>query len=203
MAQRRAVFLDRDGTINVEVNYLSQVEDFHFIPGAPWALKRLKDAGFLLVVVTNQSGIGRGYYDEAALETIHDHMHADLAHYGASLDACYFCPHHPEHAIGDYRRECGCRKPLPGMLQQAARDLDIDLASSFMIGDKLMDVEAGLAAGCTPLLVLTGYGSANLDRLPEGVKAYPDLLAAAEAILAREAVLPAPEAAHSPAGEAS
>ena len=186
MGKHRAVFLDRDGTINVEVQYLSQVEDFQFIPGVPWALKCLKDAGFLLVVVTNQSGIGRGYYDEAALDTIHSHMHTDLASFGAAIDACYFCPHHPEHAIGDYRTECACRKPLPGMLQQAARDLDIDLGASFMIGDKLADIEAGLAAGCTSLLVMTGYGSAQLERLPAGVSAYPDLLAAAEAILARD-----------------
>ena len=185
MGKRRAVFLDRDGTINVEVNFLSKVEEFQFIPGVPRALKGLKDAGFLLVVVTNQSGIGRGYYDEAALESIHSHMHADLAKFGAAIDACYFCPHHPEHALGDYRRECGCRKPLPGMLQQAARDLDIDLAASFMVGDKLADVEAGITAGCTALLVLTGHGQAEMALLPAGVNAYPDLPAAAQAILAR------------------
>lgn len=183
MGKHKAVFLDRDGTINVEVEYLSQVDDFQFIPGVPWALKRLKDAGYLLVVVTNQSGIARGYYDEAALAEIHEHMHQDLASFGASLDACYFCPHHPEHGTGDYRTECGCRKPLPGMLERAAADLDIDLAASFMIGDKLADIEAGIAAGCTPMLVLTGYGSKDVARLPEGVQIFPDLLAAAEAIL--------------------
>jgi D-glycero-D-manno-heptose 1,7-bisphosphate phosphatase len=186
MGKRRAVFLDRDGTINVEVQYLSDVSKFQFIPGVPWALKRLKEAGYLLVVVTNQSGIGRGYYDEAALDSIHQHMHADLASFGAAIDACYFCPHHPEHAVGEYRKECGCRKPLPGMLQQAAADLDIDLAASFMIGDKLADVEAGINAGCTSLMVLTGYGAAHAPLLPEGVVAYPDLLAAAEAILESE-----------------
>jgi len=186
MGKQKAVFMDRDGTINVEVEYLSQVKDFQFIPGVPWALKCLKNAGFLLVVVTNQSGIGRGYYDEADLAALHGHMHADLASYGAAIDACYFCPHHPEHGTGDYRRECGCRKPLPGMLQQAALDLDIDLAASFMIGDKLADVEAGLAAGCRSLLVLTGHGPSQLPGLPAGVRAYPDLPAAAEAILAQD-----------------
>ncbi|HBA89502.1 MAG TPA: D-glycero-beta-D-manno-heptose-1,7-bisphosphate 7-phosphatase [Geobacter sp.] len=187
MGKNRAVFLDRDGTINVEVQYLSKVEEFEFIPGAPWALRRLQEAGFLLVVVTNQSGIGRGYYDESELQAIHDHMHADLAAYGVTIDACYFCPHHPEHAIGDYRKECGCRKPLPGMLEQAAEDLDIDLSRSYMIGDKLADVEAGLNAGCKSLMVLTGYGRADSERIPEGVTAYSDLLAAAEAILLIEA----------------
>lgn len=183
MGTRKAVFLDRDGTINVEVEYLSRVEEFQFIPGVPWALKRLKDAGYLLVVVTNQSGIGRGYYDEAALQALHDHMHRELAAFGAAVDACYFCPHHPKHASGDYLKECDCRKPLPGMLLQAAGELDIDLAASFMIGDKLADVQAGLSAGCTPLLVLTGYGSSQVDELPEGVQAYPDLQLAVDAIL--------------------
>jgi D-glycero-D-manno-heptose 1,7-bisphosphate phosphatase len=176
--------MDRDGTINVEVQYMSRVEDFEFIAGVPEALKRLKDAGFLLVVVTNQSGIGRGLYDEAALGAIHEHMHTELAAVGAPIDACYFCPHHPQHGKGDYLQECGCRKPLPGMLQQAAQQLDIDLSASFMIGDKLADMEAGINAGCTPLMVLTGYGSEHHTMAPEGVQLFPDLPAAAEAILA-------------------
>jgi D-glycero-D-manno-heptose 1,7-bisphosphate phosphatase len=184
MGKNRAVFLDRDGTVNVEVQYLNKVEDFHFIPGVPEALKRLKEAGFLLVVVTNQSGIGRGIYDEAALQKVHEHMHAELGKLGVTVDACYFCPHHPKHALGDYLKECACRKPLPGMLHQAADDLDIDLASSFMIGDKLMDVQAGINAGCTSLMVLTGYGAAQSDEAPEGVRIFPDMPAAAEAILA-------------------
>lgn len=186
MAKHRAVFLDRDGTINVEVQYLNKVEEFELIPGVPFALKRLKDAGFLLVVVTNQSGIGRGLYDEAALHDIHDHMHEELAQYGISIDACYFCPHHPEHGTGDYRKECACRKPLPGMLEQAAADLDIDLSLSYMIGDKLGDVQAGLNAGCTSLLVLTGYGSGDVSHLPTGVESYADLGAAVDAILEKD-----------------
>ena len=183
MDLRQAVFLDRDGTINVEVEYLQSVDQFRFIPGVPAALKRLQQAGFLLVVVTNQAGIGRGYYDEAALELVHRHMHAELAAAGVAIDACYFCPHHPEKGVGAYLQECGCRKPLPGMLQQAARELQIDLPRSFMVGDKLTDIEAGLSAGCRSLLVLTGYGADEAARLPEGVNAYPDLPAAAEAIL--------------------
>lgn len=194
MGKHKAVFLDRDGTINVEVQYLSKAEDFQFIPGVPWALRRLRDAGFLLVVVTNQSGIGRGYYDEAALHAVHDHMHAELASFGISVDACYFCPHHPEHAEGEYRRECACRKPLPGMLQQAAADLDIDLSRSYMVGDKLMDVNAGLNAGCTPMLVLTGYGAAEVARLPEGVDVFADLPSAVDAILELESAKERPGA---------
>jgi D-glycero-D-manno-heptose 1,7-bisphosphate phosphatase len=183
MGKHRAVFLDRDGTVNLEVEYLSKVEDFAFVPGAPLALKRLKDAGFLLVVVTNQSGIARGYYDQDALDRIHAHMHEELDNYGVSIDACYFCPHHPQHGIGEYRTECRCRKPSPGMLLQAAGELDIDLGSSFMIGDKLADVEAGLKAGCTSILVKTGYGAKDASRVPAGVAVYPDLLSAAEAIV--------------------
>lgn len=187
MGKQRAVFLDRDGTINEEVQYLSRVEDFRLIPGVPYALQRLKDAGFLLVVVTNQSGIGRGLYDEAALNAIHDKMHEELGVYGIAIDACYFCPHHPEHATGAYRIDCGCRKPLPGMLRQAAADLDIDLSRSYMIGDKLGDIEAGLNAGCASLMVMTGYGAAESSRLPAGVRAYGDLQQAVEAILTLEA----------------
>ncbi|MBJ6751092.1 D-glycero-beta-D-manno-heptose 1,7-bisphosphate 7-phosphatase [Geomonas anaerohicana] len=186
MEQRRAVFLDRDGTINQEVQYLSRVEEFRLIPGVPYALQRLKDAGFLLIVVTNQSGIGRGLYDEAALAAIHDRMHEELGDFGITIDACYFCPHHPEHGVGDYRVECSCRKPSPGMLVQAARDFDIDLARSYMIGDKLADIEAGLNAGCRALMVRTGYGATDSARLPKGVRAYEDLQAAVEAILVAE-----------------
>ena len=186
MGKRKAVFLDRDGTINVEVQYLNKVEEFQFIPGVPYALKRLKEAGLLLVVVTNQSGIGRGIYDEAALQRVHDHMHQELAAFGVEIDACYFCPHHPEHATGEYLKECSCRKPLPGMLQQAAEALDIDLAASYMVGDKLIDVEVGINAGCTPIMVMTGYGSSHVERLPEGIMSFADLNFAADAILEME-----------------
>src|SRR6516165_9449735 len=141
---KRAVFLDRDGTINVEKEYLHRPEDFEFIPGAPQAIKLLNEAGFCVIVVTNQSGVARGYYDEAAVERLHRYMDDELAHFGARVDAYYFCPHHPGHGSGTYTRECACRKPLPGMLVQAAADLAVDLTESWIIGDKLADVEAGL-----------------------------------------------------------
>ncbi len=156
---RRAVFLDRDGTINVEKDYLYRIEDFEFIPGVPQALKRLQDAGFLLVVVTNQSGVARGYYALEDVERLHRHMCAELQKYGVILDGIYICPHHPDQGQPPYNVDCDCRKGKPGMLLQAARDLNIDLAASFMVGDKLTDLEAGHAAGCQSLLVQTGYGA--------------------------------------------
>ena len=156
--KKQAVFLDRDGTINVEKNYLHKVEDFEFIPGAPEAIKNLKDGGFLVIVVSNQAGIARGYFDEAAVEKLHQHIQVELAAYGTSIDAFYFCPHHPDEGLGAYKVLCDCRKGNPGMLLQAAREYDVDLERSFMVGDKLADLEAGQRAGCQSILVLTGYG---------------------------------------------
>ena len=182
-AGRRAVFLDRDGTINEEKEYLYRPEELAFIPGAVEAIRLLKRAGFCVIVVTNQSGIGRGYYNEADLLALHRHLDAMLEEEGAAVDAYYFCPHHPEHGVGDYCRECDCRKPLPGMLLQAASELSIDLSNSFMIGDKVVDVEAGLRAGCRPLLVRTGYGSEQEPLLPEGIPVCDDVLAGVRLIM--------------------
>lgn len=163
--QRGAIFLDRDGTINVERNYLSRCEDFSFLPGVPLALKRLQDAGYLLVVVTNQSGVARGYYDMADVEKLHAHMCQQLLDYGVILAGIYVCPHHPD-GLKDspFSVECICRKGQPGMLFDASRDLNIDLSSSYMIGDKNSDLESGYRAGCHPLLVTSGHsGGASAD----------------------------------------
>lgn len=186
---RRAVFLDRDGTINVEKDYLHKIEEFEFIPGAPEAIKKLKDAGFKVIVVSNQSGVGRGYFNEQAVETLHEHIQSELAAYDTSIDAFYFCPHHPVHGVDDYQVHCDCRKGNPGMLLQAAREHDIDLQKSFMIGDKLADIEAGEAAGCQSILVLTGYGE-NTALTPEakGVEKCQSLDSAAQLILSGNAV---------------
>jgi D-glycero-D-manno-heptose 1,7-bisphosphate phosphatase len=183
VAKRRAVFIDRDGTINEEKEYLYRPEAFEFIPGVPEAIRILGEAGFLVVVVTNQSGVARGYYGEDDVRSLHRYMDELLLTAGAKVDAYYFCPHHPVNGVGEYRIECRCRKPMPGMLLQAVFDLGIDLSASWMIGDKLADVEAGIAAGCRSAMVLTGYGTEEQTNLPADVPVFKDLLAAARAIL--------------------
>lgn len=179
---RRAVFFDRDGTLNVEVNYLRRVEDVLLVPSAADALNSLSRAGFLLVAVTNQAGIARGLLDETMLGAIHERLQALLAAEGARLDAIYFCPHHPE-----FSGACGCRKPLPGMLLQAASELGIDLDRSWMVGDTAADIVAGQAAGCRSILVRTGYGASysHASAVPQTVA--DDVLGAASYILSRSA----------------
>ena len=179
---KKAVFIDRDGTINVEKDYLYRIADFEFIPGAEEAIKLLNEAGLLVIVVTNQSGVARGYYNEDDVEQLHRHINSELKQHGAHVDAWYFCPHHPL-GRGSYALPCDCRKPLPGMLQQAALRYDIDMEHSFMVGDKRADIEAGAAAGCRPLLVRTGYGAHEEQAIEGPVETYDDLLAAIISIL--------------------
>ncbi len=154
-----AVFLDRDGTMIEEVNYLSSPEQVRLIPGTVEAIRRWNHLGVKVVVVTNQAGVARGYFPESRVAEVHSHLSAVLAEGGATIDAYYHCPHHPDHGVGEFRIDCECRKPAPGMLLWAARDLGIDLTRSWMIGDKLSDLWAGAAVGCRTLLVRTGYGA--------------------------------------------
>ena len=149
-----ALFLDRDGVINVDHGYVHKPEDVEFVDGIFELVAAAKRAGYLVVVVTNQAGIGRGYYSEDDFHALMDWMKARFVERGGQVDAVYFCPYHPEHGIGEYRRESDCRKPAPGMLLQAARDLDIDLASSIFVGDKPSDMAAGRAAGVGTVLQL-------------------------------------------------
>lgn len=176
----RAVFLDRDGTLNVEKNYLHRFEDWEWIPGAVDAIRSFNHAGFLVIVVTNQAGIARGMYAESDVDVLHRRIDAVLAPLGARIDAYYYCPHHPEY--GD-RTACDCRKPAPGMILQAQKDWDIDLSRSYMVGDKLADVEAGLAAGVKPVLVTTGYGAETRALVGADVPCVADIGAAARLIL--------------------
>lgn len=184
---RRAVFLDRDGTINIEKDYLIDPAEFEFIPGVPQALKRLQEAGFLLVVVTNQSGVGRGYFSLNQVDRLHRHMSQRLRKYGVRLSGIYVCPHHPTAGTGQYLTVCNCRKGEPGMLLQAAQELTIDLQQSYMVGDKDADIQAGQAAGCRSILVQTGYGCSNTENARRaGAKIVANLMEAAEQILAEQ-----------------
>lgn len=181
---KRAVFLDRDGTINVEKEYLFQPAEFEFIPGSDEAIALLNQAGFMVVVVSNQAGVARGYYTEEDVYHLHNHVDRLLMDKGAKIDAWLYCPHHPN-GRGSYALPCKCRKPQPGMLLKAAEKYDIDLESSIMIGDKLIDVEAGRVAGCRSILVRTGYGADLEEELPEGCEVYDDLLTAVRAVIGK------------------
>jgi len=163
---QRGVFLDRDGTINEEVEYLSNVDQLKLIDGVTEAIRLLNNAGYKVVVITNQSGIARGYITEAQVKTIHTELEKMLQKENAYIDGIYYCPHHPDADVDAYKVDCDCRKPKRGMLEQAAKDLDIDLKNSFVIGDKLSDLGAGAAAGCRKILVRTGYGKEMEKELP-------------------------------------
>lgn len=139
----KAIFLDRDGTLNVEKNYLYKIEDFEFIPGMPEAIKKWNELGYKVIVVTNQAGVARGFYSENDVKSLHAFINDSLAKLGAHIDAFYYCPHHPIHGIGKYKIECNCRKPKTGMLEQAIADFDIDITKSFLFGDHDSDIEAG------------------------------------------------------------
>lgn len=147
-----AVFLDRDGTINEEAEYLDNPAKLRLLPKAAEAICLLNRAGVPVILVTNQAGVGRGYFPESAVHAIHRELARRLTRQGAHLDAIYYCPHRPDEG-------CECRKPNPGMLLQAAKEHSLDLTRSFVVGDKVIDMEAGWRVGCRMVLVLTGYGA--------------------------------------------
>ena len=190
----KIVFLDRDGTINEEVEYLHRASDLVILPGVAAALKRLKEHGFRLVVVTNQAGVARGYYSESDVDQLHEYMNRLLAQDGAKIDRFFYCPHHPVHGIGVYKQSCHCRKPDIGMFEMAEKYFHVDKSHSYMVGDKLLDTEAGHNFGVSSVLVGTGYGNELYNSLTEEEKkeafdAYAkDMTAAAEWILQKEGV---------------
>lgn len=190
VTSQRAVFLDRDGVINVDHGYVHKVEDFAFVPGSAAAMRRLQDAGWRLVVVTNQSGLARGLYSMLEYERFTAHLQAQLAAVGVHLDAVHHCPHLPDAAVPAYRLDCDCRKPGPGMLLRAARELSLDLRTCVIVGDRLSDVQAGRAAGVGRcVLVRSGHPLEADD--PQHADAVVDDLAA----LTQDLLL---ENAHSP-----
>lgn len=185
---RPAVFLDRDGTLLEEAGYLDRLERLVFFPYAIDSVRALNRAGFAVVIVTNQSGVGRGLYDESFVVRSHEVIAERLAAGGARVDAFYYCPHHPDATVAGYRQSCDCRKPAPGMLTRAAAELHLDLARSFSVGDKWTDVQVGQAAGAGGMLVRTGYGRANEAAVPPGLSpaAIVDNVAAAAAWILRQ-----------------
>ena len=158
MTNRPAVFLDRDGTLLEEAGYLDRLERLVFFPYSVDAVRLLNRSGFAVVIVTNQAGIARGIFKEAFVAEAHRHISDKLALGGARIDGFYYCPHHPEAVIDALRQDCDCRKPKPGMFTRAARDLGLDLARSFVVGDRWHDLEAGQQVGARGILVRTGYG---------------------------------------------
>jgi D-glycero-D-manno-heptose 1,7-bisphosphate phosphatase len=167
---RAALFLDRDGVIVDEAEYLADPAQLRLLPGAAEAIADLNRKSVPVIVVTNQSGVARGYFPESRIAEIHEQLDRLLAGQGAQIARYYYCPHHPTEGQSPYRVDCQCRKPRPGMLLQAARDLSLDLRQSYLVGDKLSDLEAGASAGCRTVLVRTGYGRALADTLePQGV----------------------------------
>ncbi len=183
----RAVFVDRDGTLIEDPGYLSDPAGVRLLPGAAEAIASLKQAGYKIVVVTNQSGVARGLFTERTLEEIHMELRRLLAEQNAALDGIYYCPHHPEGIVRGYIRESEERKPSPGMLLRAARELDIDLSASWMVGDSEADVEAGRRAGCRTIRLRESVAApARRDAAGERTKAdftAADLRQAARTIL--------------------
>ena len=184
----RAVFLDRDGVLNHDRGHVSRPEDFTWLPGVMHALRALRHAGWKLVVVTNQSGIARGLHGPGEYENLTAWMRADLAQHGIALDGVYHCPHLPDAPLAAWRRQCDCRKPAPGMLRRAARDLGLDLGACVMVGDKPSDVVAGRAAGvaaCVRIAAIANDVEAPADAT------CASLAQAVRWLLARETTLPA------------
>jgi D-glycero-D-manno-heptose 1,7-bisphosphate phosphatase len=178
-AKGAAVFLDRDGTLIREVHHLSAIEQLEILPGVTAALRRLRDFGFRLVMVTNQSVVGRGALSEAGLAEIHAELVRRLTLDEARLDGIYYCPHHPTEGLGDYRIHCDCRKPKPGMIRRAAAELDLDPKISYVVGDQSIDMELAAAVGAVGILVAQNQQSPMAPAAPD-VAAVTGLREAAE-----------------------
>jgi len=160
---RAAVFFDRDGTLIEDVGYLATPDGLRMIPGAGKAVQSLNERSFLTFVVSNQSGVARGFFAEADLVPIHTRLEDELARDHARIDRIYYCPHHPTLGTPPYRASCDCRKPRTGMFRRAAEEFDVDFQRSYVVGDKSADIEAGRAVGAQTILVLTGYGPSALQ----------------------------------------
>jgi D-glycero-D-manno-heptose 1,7-bisphosphate phosphatase len=173
----RAVFLDRDGTINEEVGYVNHIERFFLLPRVSQAIRLLNQHGWKAVVVTNQSGVARGYFPESLIRQVHQKMQELLGNEGAHLDRIYYCPHHPDIGVPPYRQKCRCRKPATGMIEEAMKELALDLSRSYMVGDRGVDIEFAHQIGAKAILVLTGYGKGEWEYSGGQWKVKPDHVA--------------------------
>ena len=183
-----AVFLDRDGTISDEVGYINHLSRLRVFPWSGEAIRKLNRTGRPVVVVTNQSGVARGYFTERLVRQVHEKIAREIAVHGARVDAYYYCPHHPSGRVAAYRKDCDCRKPSTGMVMEAARKFSVDLPSSYIVGDSYRDMQLGFNAGTRTILVMTGYGRGEYEHHRRGWPRRPDhvaenLLEAAEIIL--------------------
>jgi len=179
-----AVFLDRDGTIIEDTDYISSPAQIKFIPGAVEAVNKLKQAGYKIIIISNQSGVARGILSEDMLQTIDKVIHRAILSGGGQVDGSYYCPHHPEHGVYPYKQACECRKPHTGMIKKAVREHDIDLSKSFLVGDHATDIETARRAGLRSAFVLTGHGKEEKDNLKSQPDHFADnLLEAAKWIL--------------------
>lgn len=188
---RPAIFLDRDGTVNEEVGYINHVDRLRLLPRTAEAIRRINSSTYLAVIVTNQAGVARGYFKERLIRDVHRRLVELLAQQGAHLDGIYYCPHHPSVGEPPYRQDCDCRKPRPGLVQAAARELSIDIPHSFMVGDKHSDIRFAHALGMPGVLVRSGYGKGELEQWSTRWAEHPDhvaddLLGAVEWILDQE-----------------
>ena len=174
---RPAIFFDRDGTLSHEIGYVNHLSRFRLLPYAVDAVRLVNASGRLAVLVTNQAGVARGYFPESLIHEVHAHVRAAMEAGGARLDGIYVCVHHPSVGAAPYRRDCDCRKPKPGLLLQAEKDLDTDLARSWMIGDRHGDVAVAWAARARGAMVKTGYGEGELQWHAAGWERPPDLVA--------------------------
>lgn len=188
--KRPTVFIDRDGTINEQMGYINHASRFLIFPFVAEAVRLLNETGLLAIVVSNQSGIGRGYYPEALVTELHGCLNEHLAENGARLDNIYYCPHHPHAEVEEFRKECNCRKPRTGLIDQALKDFDIDMEHSYVVGDRYVDVDFARRAGLKGVIVRTGYGLGelqyNAEGNPDSVYTAEDLLDAVKWILEQE-----------------
>ena len=172
----KAVFLDRDGTINEEMGYINHISRFRIFDFTAAALKIFQELGFRLIVITNQSGVARGYFDEQLVSEVHHLLKSKLREQQVELDDIFYCPHHPKEGIGKYKLDCPCRKPKTGMIEKAKTKWDLDLTHSLLIGDRYKDIEMAHAAGLMGVMVLTGYGKGEYTYQKEQWPRMPDFV---------------------------